>query len=61
MTFLHQREIIWSFFNDINILKSSVAKPNRFVWVIFVPYYKVMTNSVINKICNEKVKCLIFF
>ena len=60
MAFLHQREIIWSFFNDINILKSSGAKPNRFFRLIVVPYDKVITNSVINKICNEKIKVQFF-
>ena len=37
-------------------LKSSGAKPNNFFGLFFVPYHKVTTNSVINKICNEKIK-----
>ena len=37
-------------------LKSSGAKPNHFFGLFFVPYHKVTTNSVINKICNEKIE-----
>ena len=31
--------------------------PNR---IDFFPYHKVITNSVINKICNEKIKVQFF-
>ena len=60
MAFLHQREIIWSCFNDIKILKVIWGQTESIFGLIFLPYHKVITYSVINKICNEKIKIQFF-
>ena len=49
----YQREIMQSFLNDINNLKSHMG-PKQIFWLIFVQYHKGTANNVINKICNEK-------
>lgn len=46
--FLHHKTIIWSVFNDTNILKVIWGQMNRFFVLNFVKYHKLTTNSVLN-------------